>query len=106
MKVNYSGRTSCGCPYINEPGPAKHWKECHYRLNSEKRAALSTQSEVQRLRGALGELLDCPFNVEETTVPRAGVEAAPEQVVLNVSVGLVRWRKARAAIAKAKGEKE
>ena len=44
MKVNYSGRTSCGCPYINQPDPSKHWKECHYRLNAEKRAALAAST--------------------------------------------------------------
>lgn len=45
MKVSYSGRTSCGCPYINQPDPTKHWKECHYRLNAEKQAALSASAE-------------------------------------------------------------
>ena len=36
---------------------------------------------------------DCPFSVDQATVPKAGIEACPEQVVLNVSISLVRWRK-------------
>ena len=50
---------------------------------------------------ALKEICDCPQFVDEATVPKAGIEAAPQQVVVNMSVALVRLRKARAAIAKA-----
>lgn len=53
---------------------------------------------------ALEELCACPQGVDEATVPKAGVEANPTQVVMNMSVGLVRLRKAQAAIAKATGE--
>ena len=58
----------------------------------------------QELLEALEELCACPQWVDEATVPKAGVEANPTQVVMNMSVGLVRLRKARAAIAKATGE--
>ena len=60
--------------------------------------------EYTSLLDALEELCECPQWVDEATVPKAGVEANPAQVVMNMSVGLVRLRKARAAIAKATGE--
>jgi hypothetical protein len=50
---------------------------------------------------ALKEICDCPQFVDEATVPKAGIEVAPQQVVINMSVALVRLRKAQAAIAKA-----
>ena len=50
---------------------------------------------------ALKEICDCPQWVDEATIPKAGIEAAPQQVVVNMSVALVRLRKARAAISKA-----
>jgi hypothetical protein len=50
---------------------------------------------------ALKEICDCPQFVDEATVPKAGIEVAPQQVVINMSVALVRLRKAKAAIAKA-----
>ena len=49
MRVDYTGRTSCGCPYINQPDPAKHWKECHYRLNSEAKPAAQAEATVTDL---------------------------------------------------------
>ena len=52
---------------------------------------------------ALEELCECSQWVDEATVPKAGIEAAPQQVVVNMSVALLRLRKARAAIAKATG---
>ena len=58
----------------------------------------------QELLEALEELCSCPQWVDEATVPKAGIETAPQQVVVNLSVALVRLRKARAAIAKATGE--
>lgn len=58
----------------------------------------------QELLEALKGICDCPQFVDEATVPKAGIEAAPQQVVVNMSVALVRLRKARAAIAKATGE--
>jgi hypothetical protein len=55
----------------------------------------------QELLEALKEICDCPQFVDEATVPKAGIEVAPQQVVINMSVALVRLRKAQAAIAKA-----
>jgi hypothetical protein len=59
----------------------------------------------QMLLEALKEICDCPQYVDEATVPKAGIEAAPQQVVVNMSVALVRLRKVRAAIAKAEESK-
>lgn len=56
------------------------------------------------LLDALKEICDCPQWIDEATVSKAGIEAAPQQVIMNMSVALVRLRKARAAIAKATGE--
>ena len=58
----------------------------------------------QELLEALEELCACPQGVDEATVPKAGIETAPQQVVVNLSVALLKLRKARAAIAKATGE--
>lgn len=33
--TDYEGRTSCGCPYINQPDPGAHYPECLYRINSK-----------------------------------------------------------------------
>lgn len=60
--------------------------------------------QYKSLLEALEELCACPQWVDEATVPKAGIETAPQQVVVNLSVALVRLRKARAAIAKATGE--
>jgi hypothetical protein len=54
---------------------------------------------------ALKEICDCPQFVDEATVPKTGIEAAPQQVIMNMSVALVRLRKARVAIAKAEETK-
>ena len=68
-------------------------------------AVLRRLHEVnQELLEALEELCSCPQWVDEATVPKAGIETAPQQVVVNLSVALVRLRKARAVIAKATGE--
>lgn len=58
---------------------------------------------MSELLAALRELLDCPFDIDSATVPKAGIDAAPEQVVGTMSVALLRYRRARAAIAKATG---
>jgi hypothetical protein len=60
---------------------------------------MNNQVMVAMLREALQEIVDCPQWVDQATVPRAGIEAAPHQVVMNMSVGLIRLRKARAALA-------
>jgi hypothetical protein len=54
---------------------------------------------------ALKEICDCPQFIDESTVPKAGIETAPQQIIVNMSVALVRLRKAQAAIAKAEESK-
>ena len=73
----------------------------------DKKAA----AELRRLHAvnaelleALEDLLDCPYDIDFATVPKAGIDAAPEQVVGTMSVALVRRRKARAAAIRARGE--
>ena len=62
-------------------------------------AAPAAPSHGEQVRDALAELLECPASVVQATVPHAGIEAAPPyQVVLDVSVSLTRWKKARAAL--------
>jgi len=55
--------------------------------------------DVAGLVEALTEILDCPYVLEEATIPRGGVEAAPQQVVGTLHVNLVRMRKARTALS-------
>ena len=68
-------------------------------LESYRAAAPAAPSHGEQVRDALAELLECPASVVQATVPHAGIEAAPPyQVVLDVSVSLTRWKKARAAL--------
>lgn len=54
--------------------------------------------ENKRLREVLEELLSCPMAVDQATVPMAGIESAPHQVVLNMSISLLRLQKAKQAL--------
>ena len=38
-------------------------------------------------------IADCPINIDEATVPKAGIDAAPEQVVVNLSLSYKWWLK-------------
>ncbi|HCL4132413.1 TPA: hypothetical protein N2C61_003521 [Pseudomonas aeruginosa] len=64
MRVDYAGRTSCGCPYINQPDPAKHWKGCHFRLNAEAQAGQQAAASPVE---PVGVISSCPFCKGEAT---------------------------------------
>jgi hypothetical protein len=53
------------------------------------------------LLDALKEICNCPQLVDEATVPKAGIETSPQQVIVIMFVGLVRLRKALETISKA-----
>lgn len=56
------------------------------------------EARLHRMEGALRELLDSPYVLEEATIPKLGPDRAPEQVVGTLHVGLVKYRKAKAAL--------
>ena len=66
--------------------------------NDALRERDEARAENVRLREAIEELLSCPMAVDQATVPMAGIESAPHQVVLNMSVGLLRLEKAKQAL--------
>jgi hypothetical protein len=47
----------------------------------------------------LSEILGCPRSVDEATIPRAGIESAPNQVVFNMSIALPRVRRAQKLVS-------
>ncbi len=51
---------------------------------------------------ALGQFMEYPRWVDEATVPAAGVDAAPKQVIFNMGASLFWLRKATAALSNAK----
>tara|TARA_Y100001949_G_scaffold176520_1_gene190044 strand:- start:17570 stop:18211 length:642 start_codon:yes stop_codon:yes gene_type:complete len=55
-RVDYPGRTSCGCPYLNQPDPEQHWKDCHYRLNAQQAEPVEP-APAQDERDAHGDML-------------------------------------------------
>lgn len=56
------------------------------------------RTQNTELRMALAAFLECPVTVDQATVPKAGVEACPEQVVVNFSCSLIKLRNAAKAI--------
>jgi len=48
---------------------------------------------------AARDLLGCPYTLDEASIPRAGIDAAPDQVVGVISVALPRYRRLREAMA-------
>ena len=41
----------------------------------------------------LKQMAECPNTVDSATVPKAGIEAAPEQVVVNLSVNYTKYKR-------------
>lgn len=42
--------------------------------------------------------IDCPFIIDDATIPRAGIDSAPWQVVLNPSVPWLWLKRAREVV--------
>jgi hypothetical protein len=66
--------------------------------------ALSSPSRGAKLLQILKDIQDCPYSIDLDTVPKGGVDVAPQQVVLNVSMSLLKMRAVNQAIAEAEGE--
>ena len=62
-----------------------------------KNAEIALQ-EIKELEEIIKDFLDCPRWIDDATVPKGGIEVAPEQVVFNASIGLLRIRRARKAL--------
>lgn len=61
--------------------------------------AVLGHEKIKKLEEALNYLLDAKLVVDEATVPLAGIEAAPDQVVFNWHCSYSRIKKARLALA-------
>lgn len=42
----------------------------------------------------LKEILECPHSIDDATIPKGGIDIAPEQVVMQYSIGYARYKKA------------
>ena len=69
--------------------------------SSEANAALI--AAAPDLLKACESIMECPYLFDEATIPKAGIAAAPNQVVVNMSVGWPRIQAIKNAVAKAKG---
>jgi hypothetical protein len=77
-----------------------------YRANEEKANRLDQYIDLNRektnriltLELIVQHLVECPFRIDEATVPKAGIQAAPEQVVVNISLSWVWLERARLAM--------
>lgn len=72
--------------------------KCQRPLCVANRRIRELEAELAALRAALEDLLSCQFTVVPSTVPIAGEDAAPSQVVYIAHVALPRLRRARAAL--------
>lgn len=81
----------------------ERWKANAKNMQAQLSCALETSNarflEVEALRAHLAEILDCPYVLEEATIPKGGIEVAPNQVVGTMHISLGRMRKLRAALS-------
>jgi hypothetical protein len=88
---------------LNEARMNHHDAHCNasrdsYRYSKGSGCSCGNQRDRDRIREleeVIRGFLDCPRQVDEATVPKGGVRVAPEQVVFNASIGLVKIDKAR-----------
>lgn len=50
---------------------------------------------IKELENILFEILECPQWIDKATIPKGGIDVNPQQVVVNMSVGYVKFTKAR-----------
>lgn len=75
-----------------DPGEVAEIKAHNAELMGEVDTLRAKLTEAHTL---LSEIEGCPWVVEEATIPKAGIEAAPQQVVGTMHMGLMRLRKIR-----------
>ena len=73
----------------------KEWDEFKKRidLKREEKQALNLHSVSGSVIDVLKQMAECPNTVDSATVPKAGIEAAPEQVVVNLSVNYTKYKR-------------
>lgn len=69
------------------------------KLQQEKEQYLELVRAVEAL------LNECPYVIEEATVPKAGVDVAPQQVVGTLHMSLARRRKLKGLVEQLKAKK-
>lgn len=91
--------------------PEKHLFEnginyFHYYITPEVDAYIAhlEQARDEAIK-AMQDILDSPRWIDEATVPKAGIAAAPQQVVFNASILFPRIQKLREFISKYASEK-
>jgi len=69
-------------------------------LNYEQHCRIGLQIQLAENKELFKEIkqivhwiLDCPYTADAATIPKAGIEARPEQVVLEVSMGYLKRKK-------------
>ena len=55
----------------------------------------AVMDEIDELRESLSDIIECPHGVDQATISKEGIEAHPEQVILEYSIGLQRVQRAR-----------
>ena len=75
----------------------------HTRLKHNNAHLIAAAPELLE---ACEAIIDCPYDIDQASVPKAGIDAAPPyQVVGAMSVSYTKYQKLNAAIAAAKGDK-
>lgn len=59
--------------------------------NSESQPQLQQANVSSSVCDVVKWISQCPYNIDEATVPKAGIDAAPGQVVLNLSLSYKVW---------------
>jgi hypothetical protein len=58
----------------------------------------ASEAKLNEAMTLLSDIYDCPFALDEATIPRRGIEVAPQQVVGVISIGLLKYRRIRAMV--------